>query len=106
MIRKIYTEEAKKEFVRNYLSSDLSQKDFVEQHGISKSAIYNWLKLYREEIAKELGLSVVDIAKTNNQDLSKLTSEQKFQVVVETNGLDELAKGEYCRKNDLMSISL
>ena len=101
MIRKIYTEEAKKEYVRNYLLSDLSQKDFVEQHGISKSAIYNWLKLYREEIAKELGLSVVDIAKTNNQDLSKLTSEQKFRVVVETNGLDELAKGEYCRKNDL-----
>ena len=44
MIRKIYTEEAKKEYVRNYLLSDLSQKDFVEQHGISKSAIYNWLK--------------------------------------------------------------
>ena len=101
MIRKIYTEEAKKEYVRNYLLSDLSQKDFVEQHGISKSAIYNWLKLYREEIAKELGLSAVDIAKTINQDQSKLTSEQKFQVVVETNELDELAKGEYCRKNDL-----
>ena len=90
MIRKIYTEEAKKEYVRNYLLSDLSQKDFVEQHGISKSAIYNWLKL-----------SAVDIAKTINQDQSKLTSEQKFQVVVETNELDELAKGEYCRKNDL-----
>ena len=30
MIRKIYTEEAKKEYVRNYLLSDLSQKDFVE----------------------------------------------------------------------------
>ena len=53
MIRKIYTEEAKKEFVRNYLLSDLSQKDFVEQHGISKSAIYNWLKLYREEMLNE-----------------------------------------------------
>ena len=37
-------QEAKKEYVRNYLLSDLSQKDFVEQHGISKSAIYNWLK--------------------------------------------------------------
>ncbi len=106
MSRTKYAINDKKQYIKDYLLSGQNKTEFCKQHQISYSAFYRWLNLYGKEVAEELGLSAVDIAKRNNPNATALTSEQKFLVVLETHNLDDLARGEYCRQNDVLGAQL
>lgn len=41
---RIYSEEYKAEVVSRFLSSGMRQKEFSEVEGISRSALYSWMK--------------------------------------------------------------
>ncbi len=67
---------------------------------------YRWLHIYGKDGAEKLGFSTVNIAKRSNPNAVTLTSEQKFLVVLETHNLDDLARGEDCRQNDVSGAQL
>lgn len=41
---RVYSEEYKSEIVDRFLSSGLKQQEFSEKEGISRSALYSWVK--------------------------------------------------------------
>jgi transposase-like protein len=88
------------------LESNLSKAEFCRLNKIAHSTIYKWLKRYGKEVASAMGLSCVDLATKENSNSQTLTSEQKFNIVLETANLQDLQKGEYCRMNDLSLAQL
>jgi transposase len=88
-----YSEEFKLQVLQKMMPpSRLSMAEISRQTGITQATLYHWRKQYRLE-----GYSVPASADTSDN----WPSQDKFAIVVETQALNEVELGEYCRKKGL-----
>ena len=90
-INRSYTKEFK-ESVLKRLEQNESVKSISEELKISKSTIYQWVRTHNN---KQKNFSI------NLKSKNNWTSEDKFQVVLETSSLTETGLAEYCRRKGI-----
>src|SRR5690554_1283371 len=90
-INRSYTKEFK-ESVLKRLEQNESVKSISEEFKISKSTIYQWVRTHNN---KQKNFSI------NLKSKNNWTSEDKFQVVLETSSLTETGLAEYCRRKGI-----
>ena len=71
-------------------------------NNIGKSTLTRWVRQYKLGIAPKSKASKSNVAKDNKP----LNSEQKFQHILASNGLDDAALGKYCRQHGLYAHEL
>ena len=86
-----YTNEFK-ESVLKRIDQNETVRSLSEELGVSKTTIYDWVRAHN----KNKGKLVINLKSKRNW-----TSEDKFQVVLETSTLSEVELGEYCRRKGL-----
>jgi len=86
-----YSEELKSSLVARMLPPNaVSVVDLVRETGIPKDTLYTWRRHARKG----------DVQTQETRD-DGLSSEEKFNVVLETASLNAVALGEYCRRKGL-----
>lgn len=86
-----YTNEFK-ESVLKRIDQNETVRSLSEELGVSKTTIYDWVRAHN----KNKGNSSINLKSKRNW-----TSEDKFQVVLETSTLSEIELGEYCRRKGI-----
>jgi len=81
-----------KETILSRLEPPSNEKvpEIAEEFGIPRSTIYQWVRATKKKDERFTKL-----------DKSKWSSEDKFQVVLETASLSEIELGEYCRRKGI-----
>ena len=88
---KLYPEELKASIIARMLPpNNIGIPEITRDTGIPKDTLYTW----RRKAHK----NVPDVQKQHSTELS---SEEKFNVVLETASLNEVELGEYCRRKGL-----
>lgn len=91
-----YPEEFKTSLIAKMLPPNhVSVPDLVRETGISKDTLYSWRR-----DAQRNNVPVVETQKNG------LSSEAKFNVVLETATLNEKELGEYCRRKGLFPLQV
>ena len=86
-----YSKELKESIVARMLPpSNISVPELVRETGIPKDTLYTWRSQARKGCAP---------AQLNTS--RELSSEEKFNIVLETASLNEVELGEYCRRKGL-----
>jgi len=87
-----YSNELKDSIVTRLITGETSASDLATETGISINTIYRW-----RDKAKKKGISSTTKFKTAD----KWSTQDKFQIVLETAVLNEIELSEYCRKKGL-----
>ncbi|MEA3230398.1 MAG: transposase [Thermodesulfobacteriota bacterium] len=88
-----YSKELKESIIARMLPpSNISVPELVRETGIPKDTLYSWRSRARKGCAPE-----------QSNASRELSSEEKFNIVLETASLNELELGEYCRRKGLFS---
>lgn len=87
-----YSKELKNSIVTKLITGETSASDLARETGITINTIYRW-----RDKAKKTGISSTTKFKTAD----KWSTQDKFQVVLETAVLNEIELAEYCRKKGL-----
>lgn len=87
-----YSQELKDSIVTRLITGETSASDLARETGISINTIYRW-----RDKAKKKGISSTTKFKTAD----KWSTQDKFQIVLETAVLNEIELAEYCRKKGL-----
>ena len=74
-------------------TSNLNVRQFSEEHGVSRSALYTWLK------AHHLESTTMTTSKTTKPD--NWSGERKLNVLIETASFNKQELSTYCRENGL-----
>ena len=82
------SKEQRQAIVNQYLSSDLSLREFADNQGIAKSTLYTWSR--KSEVKNRKGMKKTSIS-----------AEQRFSIVLETATFSEIQLSEYCREKGL-----
>ena len=77
--RKNYPVEFKRECVRHYLSSELTQEQVAEKLGISKGSLYQWVKQYREDEGQDSDSSLTGEVRSELQRLREENRQLKME---------------------------
>lgn len=88
---KSYTKEFKDSVLKR-LEQNETVGSLADELDISKSTIYQWVRTHNK---KQKDYSI------NLKSKNNWTSEDKFQVVLETSSLTETELGEYCRRKGI-----
>ena len=83
-----YSAEQKEAIINKLLASQLTLKAFSEQEGIAKSTLYTW----KQKLSNGSNPKMTQ---------SKLSTEQRFAIVLETATLSEAELSQYCREKGL-----
>ncbi|MGO1653081.1 transposase, partial [Senegalia sp. (in: firmicutes)] len=85
--RKRYSKELKESIIKRIQEpNNESVTVLSKETGVPRTTIYDWIKKRNANIP------------LNNKSTSKWSSEEKFQVVLETSTFNEAELAEYCRK--------
>jgi len=88
---KIYPKELKESIVSRMLPpNNISIPELVRETGIPKDTLYTWRSKARKGCAP-----------VQSNVPGKLSSEDKFNIVLETASLNEMELGEYCRRKGI-----
>ena len=88
-----YPKELKESIVARMLAPEnVGVPELVRETGIPKDTLYCWRSKARNNATP-----------TQNSSSGALSSEEKFNVVLETASLNEAELGEYCRRNGLFA---
>lgn len=94
---KTYTEDFKKSIVQKALANpERSPRHTALEAGLGNSTLYGWIKKYGGNIEKSSD-------KKSPQDW---TSEERFNMLLETASLTEEAQGAYCRQKGIYQHQL
>ncbi len=86
-----YSKELKESIIARMLPpSNISVPELVRETGIPKDTLYTW----RSKARKGCAPAQLNIPR-------ELSSEEKFNIVLETASLNEVELGEYCRRKGL-----
>ncbi len=86
-----YSKELKESIIARMLPpSNISVPELVREAGIPKDTLYTW----RSQARKGCAPAQLNIPR-------ELSSEEKFNIVLETASLNEVELGEYCRRKGL-----
>ena len=88
-----YSEEMKDAVVKKALAGQQSQEAIAEEFGVSRSTVQHWLRQSRAA-----GGARVESHERRPQDWS---AEERFQALVETEGLSDEERGLWCRRHGL-----
>lgn len=94
------SEAAKKSIVEKALSKNSKSKaEIASLHNIGYSTLQKWIFKYKHEMG---------IIKNSNKPAGniQLTNSEKFQHLLATSMLDEIAVGAYCREHGLYSFQM
>ncbi len=98
-----FSEDFKKVMVTKLLQlNGPSVLELSNKQGVSKSALYNWLKTYSSIEKKDKSMPVTNINNIPNYQNASF----KLKAIIETNNLTEEEIGIYCRKNGIYSSKL
>ena len=99
-----FSEDFKKTMVTKLLQPrGPSVLELSNKQGISKTALYQWLKKYSAIDKKDKTMSVTTIKKSIS---NYHTAENKFKAILETDNLTEEELGIYCREHGIYSTTL
>lgn len=124
MGKQVYSEAQKIEYVVNCKRSGMSITDFTGKNGISRQNLYNWQKIYADEVQKELdnkddNLKLVDVlvkelieVKYNDQNakttllmnIARLKYNTQEPSVALVDSVKENIKLKYPKKKDLLPL--
>lgn len=76
--------------------------EIASLNNIGKSTLTRWVRQYKLGITPESKASEFNVPKDNKP----LNSEQKFQHILASNGLDDAELGKYCRQHGLYAHEL
>ena len=94
---KIYTEDFKKSIVQKALANpERSPRHTALEAGLGNSTLYGWIKRYGGNIEKS----------PNKKSPQDWTLAERFNMLLETSGLTEEAKGAYCRQKGIYQHQL
>lgn len=93
-----YPTEPRETVVRKALAREMTQDELARTHGVSKSCVQLWLRKARER---------GEIAMVDGEKRARdWSAEERFAVLVETNGMNEEELGTWCRRHGLHSHEL
>lgn len=99
-----FSEDFKKTMVMKLLQpGGPSVLELSNKQGVSKTALYKWLKKYSAIDKKDKTMSVTTIKKSIS---NYHTAEDKFKAILETDNLTEAELGIYCREHGIYSTTL
>jgi transposase-like protein len=99
-----FSEDIKKIMVMKLLQPrGPSVLELSNKEGISKTALYNWLKKYNSVNRKDNPMSIATIKKPVSNGL---TAEDKFKAIIDTNALTDTELGTYCREQGIYATNL
>lgn len=99
-----FSEDFKKAMVTKLLQPrGPSVLELSNTQGVSKTALYKWLKIYSSVGNKDKTMSVATIKKPIS---NYHTAEDKFKAILETKDLTEVELGSYCREHGIYSTNL
>ena len=87
-----YSKELKDSITTRLITGETSAADLSRETGININTIYRW-----RDKAKKIGIS----STTKFKSADKWSTQDKFQIVLETAVLNEIELAEYCRKKGL-----
>lgn len=87
-----YSKELKDSITTRLITGETSASDLSRETGISINTIYRW-----RDKAKKTGIS----STTKFKSADKWSTQDKFQIVLETAVMNEIELAEYCRKKGL-----
>jgi transposase-like protein len=87
-----YSKELKDSITTRLITGETSASDMARETGININTIYRW-----RDKAKKTGIS----STTKFKSADKWSSQDKFQIVLETAVMNEIELAEYCRKKGL-----
>ena len=87
-----YSKELKDSITTRLITGETSASDIARETGININTIYRW-----RDKAKKTGIS----STTKFKSADKWSSQDKFQIVLETAVMNEIELAEYCRKKGL-----
>ena len=87
-----YSKELKDSIRTRLITGETSAADLARETGININTIYRW-----RDKAKKTGIS----STTKFKSADKWSSQDKFQIVLETAVMNEIELAEYCRKKGL-----
>ncbi|MGB4660962.1 MAG: transposase [Mobilitalea sp.] len=87
-----YSKELKDSIITRLITGETGASDLARETGISINTIYRW-----RDRAKKTGIS----STTKFKSADKWSTQDKFQIVLETALLNEIELAEYCRKKGL-----
>jgi transposase-like protein len=94
-----YSEEFKKSIIKKILSNQTtSLRHVAKENGLALSTTHGWLKKYGSDIDKTKEL--------NKRSPNDWTLEERFNILAETAGLTEEARGIYCRQKGIYQYQL
>jgi transposase len=92
------SEESKQAIVQKALGqNDRTKKEIAQSHNIGYSTLQKWVKRYRNNV------KINPTVQTTNKELSQA---EKFQHLMATASLDDVAVGVYCRERGIYSFQL
>lgn len=87
-----YSQELKDSIVTRLITKETTASDLARETGISINTIYRW-----RDKAEKSGIS----STTKFKSADKWSTQDKFQIVLESALLNEIELAEYCRKKGL-----
>jgi len=95
----IYSESFKEALVKKaLLQPNISPRQFAQEASVSNSALYSWIQRYKK-IANDAG------SKSNNHS-NNWTTEERFNMLIESGTLTEEQQGAYCRRKGIFKHQL
>lgn len=93
-----YSKSFKEALVKKVLlQPDKSPRRFAKEAGVSNSALYNWIKGYNTSNG---------VGSEPNNCCDNWTTEDRFNMLIETGSLTEEQRGAYCRQKGIFQHQL
>lgn len=93
-----YPVEFREMIVSKALSKEMTQKQLIEEYGIGLSTLHKWLHAYKSQPISKVT--------ENEKPARDWNDEEKWQALVDSEGLSGEDKGRYLRENGLFQHHL
>ena len=94
-----YPAQLKETVVRKALAREMTQEEIARAHGVSKSAVQQWLRMARAR-------GETAMADSEDRRARDWSAQERFAALVETEGMGEEELGAWCRRHGLHSHEL
>lgn len=94
-----YPAQLKETVVRKALAREMTQEEIARAHGVSKSAVQQWLRMARAR-------GETAMADSEDRRARDWSAQERFAALVETDGMSEEELGAWCRRHGLHSHEL
>lgn len=94
-----YPAQFKEAVVRKALAREMTQEEIARTHGVSKSAVQQWLRTARQRGETAMG-------KREDRRARDWSAEERFAALVETHAMSEEELGLWCRGHGVYTHEL